>query len=708
MNPFKKLSFYEDIIPSFSKREMLTLSGLLLLGGLLFYQSFQSYQKEFNHTLDDIFIVSNLHNSYKHAAENSVQEKDLYQKLRTEYLDLIEDIEELPTAKNHFPLLYKLESTYINRNDNIINQLVATYRTEMDAKNISSIKYFDAQPILSDLYEQVRKKQQDYVLTTNYYRTTTYFILLVIVIFISHILIKHYAKERHRAVTSSQTKSEFLANMSHEIRTPLNGIIGMTELMKSTMLDEVQKQYLHSLTISAEGLNELINDILDISKIESGRVEIESIPINLKKIIDDTFIQFQTKAQEKNVKLIKDIESNLHLSYIGDPTRIKQILINLISNALKFTHTGHVRIIARPCRKDNQNIYIEVQDTGIGIPEHKRESMFKKFSQAENTTTRKYGGTGLGLAICKNLIEHMHGEINYHSNEFGGTTFWFTLGLPRTDFTYEETQVESHYREGTKIDATVILAEDNKVNQQYAIKILKDMGITVLLAETGVSVIQQFKNNIGNIDLILMDCRMPEMDGYTATEVIRRHEQDNGLKVTPIVALTANAIKGDIEKCMECGMDDYLAKPIRRNILEDGVTKWLQPHSIDTPPARATSNTIEILLENIIDAEVFEEMRSIMGTDMDNMVHQYISTTHIYIKKISDGISLENFETIADAAHTLKSSSASLGAISIHSFCKNIEELAKDGTDIVSIKELFEKLTAYIEETNETLLKRLA
>jgi signal transduction histidine kinase/DNA-binding response OmpR family regulator len=689
-----KLNLTEYAVPSFSAREMLILSILFITGGFFFLQSFKSYQDEFNHTLDDIFVLSELHRNIPNEVfQNQSDKEDKFNYLIDQATDLAEDLNEIPSTKDSTSFRYKIDSLIINRNDFEIDETLNKYKTQIN-NLISEQKHLDENnKTLFELYYLIRKKQQDYAYISNAYRTATYFTILLIVIYSSIIFIRHYAQERIRAIKSNNSKTDFLANMSHEIRTPLNGIIGMSDIIQSTVLTDEQKQYMRSLTISAENLNDLINDILDISKIESGKIDLENVPFNLEEIIEDILISFQIRIKNKNLKISKIISDISHLSFMGDPTRIKQILINLISNAIKFTDSGHVKIIVKENPDDAEKILIEVEDTGIGIHDSKRDSMFQKFSQADNSTTRKYGGTGLGLAISKKLVTLMSGDIDYKTNKYRGTTFWFTLKLLKApENSIKSNNMPIEYDFSILKGKNILVAEDNKVNQEYVLKVLGDMGLTVFVAETGVSAIQIFRQSKYKFDLILMDCRMPEMDGYEATEHIREYEKFQGLKKTKIVALTANAFKGDIERCFTAGMDGYLTKPIHRKKLENEVIKWITDESLMT---QEISEDIEDRNEEnleLIDKSIFKEMEEVMEESMPVIVQQYIESIPDYISKIKNGQSENSKIIIAEFAHPLKSSSASMGATQLRKICADIERMANADEDMQKIADLIEKI----------------
>ncbi|MCF7816646.1 MAG: transporter substrate-binding domain-containing protein [Kiritimatiellales bacterium] len=378
-------------------------------------------------------------------------------------------------------------------------------------------------------------------------------------------------QSREMAENASQAKSEFLANMSHEIRTPLNGIVGMAQLLADTPLSSEQKNCADTILQSTAGLLTIINHVLDISKIEAGQMDLRKSPVDLRGMCGNIRDLFAPQIEEKNVVLTCACADNVPLYVTGDEGLIRQVLVNLVGNAIKFTHKGSVTLNIESHTKTNgeSELYFQVIDTGIGISKDQQATVFEKFTQADGSAKRMYGGTGLGLAISKKLIELMGGKIGVISSTGRGSTFFFNLALPPADQPAKPEALEkpeaTQVREGVKI----LLVEDNKVNQKVAMAILRKAGCHVDGVENGQDAIQQISR--AKYDLVLMDCQMPIMDGFEATARIRA--MSGAVAKIPIIAITAHAMRDDRQKCLDGGMDDYISKPVSRQALVSLINK---------------------------------------------------------------------------------------------------------------------------------------
>ncbi|MBL8250136.1 MAG: response regulator, partial [Candidatus Competibacter sp.] len=390
---------------------------------------------------------------------------------------------------------------------------------------------------------------------------------------------------RDEAQRASRAKSDFVSRMSHELRTPMNAILGFAQLLDREPLTPVQRDYSQRIHTAGQHLLNLIGEVLDLAKIEAGRLVLERIPFNLKGTAEEVAAVTLKRAQAKGVAVRVDIASDLADQVQGDPTRVRQVLINLLDNAVKFTERGEVGLRVK-ADAEPDSVLFQVWDTGIGMDGEGIQKLFKPFTQADQSTTRKYGGTGLGLAICKDLVEAMGGALQVESRPGQGTRFWFSLPLepaePTPALAAREAPIErpagasaeeGRTGPGAARSRHVLLVEDNEVNQLVASSMLAVIGATYEIAGNGLEALERFQQR--RYDLVLMDVEMPVMDGHTAAREIRRWERERGAASTPVIAMTANAMAEDRARCAASGMDDYLAKPYEMAALVAIVQRWL-------------------------------------------------------------------------------------------------------------------------------------
>jgi len=498
-----------------------------------------------------------------------------------------------------------------------------------------------------------------------------------------------------KAEESAKTKEEFLANMSHEMRTPMNVIIGMSNQLHKTELNRQQNFYVNTINVAADNLLVIINDILDISKIDAGKLNLETIAFNVRELVKRSVTVLSLKAEEKGLELKFDIDESIEPVLIGDPYRLNQIMLNLLSNAVKFTEKGSVEIYccAISSNDNKQQLSITVKDTGIGMDEEFKSKIFQKFLQEENSTSRKYGGTGLGLSITKQLVDLMGGEIKVKSKKNKGTSIEmlipFSIGNVEDLEPENNTVIDSEVLNGKRI----LLVEDNDMNRILAIEILKYYGAEIEEAVNGKVATELMREK--KYDVVLMDLSMPLMDGYQATYIVR-----NELKLTtPIIALTANAIKGENKKCLKAGMNDYISKPFNEANLVQTIAKWIgiNVELVEKSTEFKAQETALFSLKMIRDIANGNE------AFVKKVIRTFIDQMKVSLNEMQVAITNNDFDLLYLHSHKSKTNIDTLLIDSLKAEIRTLEKMASDKMINEETKRIFNK----VETTMALVLEKL-
>lgn len=490
------------------------------------------------------------------------------------------------------------------------------------------------------------------------------------------------------ANTAAQAKSDFLAVMSHEIRTPMNGVIGMVQVLKKTSLDEKQIKLLSSISQSSQILMAILNDVLDFSKLDANKLHLENIPFSIKQMLEQVHYNFSPEAERKKLLLkLSSLDEDLWIK--GDQTRITQVVNNLLSNAIKFTRKGSVEFTTKALPLDGERVMLQlkVKDSGVGMTPQQQEKLFQPFTQADSSTTRQYGGTGLGLVICKRLIDLMGGTFKLSSVHGLGTEFLVEIPLwvAEAPAVAENPWYSSAGMTGALKTGHILLADDVLVNQEVATYILKAAGYSVTAVGNGVEVLRHYQEHGSEIDLILMDCLMPEMDGYETTRKIRELEKE-GERHIPIIALTASAMTEVREKCLEAGMDEFVSKPFEEMELLGKINRCLEPissvlklSSLSLPSAESPTTPLQKSTEDhVMDHKILDDLFKRFGPEKGKiLLEKFLEAMDESSRNLQAAFVEKDNQVMHRMVHNLKSTCANVGATEARQIAVHIEDVIK-------------------------------
>lgn len=507
-------------------------------------------------------------------------------------------------------------------------------------------------------------------------------------------ILEDYSEAKEKAEESTKLKEAFLANMSHEIRTPMNAIIGFSDILSKRKLGDQEKEYVKTIKLAGENLLTIINDILDISKIEAGMMTFEEHTFSVQDIFKSLHVMMMGKAKEKNLELSFSCDIDVPESLLGDPTRLTQIIINLTGNAIKFTQKGKVSVHVKVLKNENaklkddigQNktlLEFSIADTGIGISKDKLEQIFERFRQAESHTTRKYGGTGLGLSIAKQLVELQGGHLNVKSEFKIGSVFSFCIPYKKSKHVQAAmATIVKNYNMEDLMKLKILLVEDNHLNVKLISSLFSENNLKLEVAENGIVSIEKLKENDGStlltkcFDIVLMDMEMPGMNGYEAAAFIRNEMKSN----IPIIAMTANAMAGERERCLSLGMNDYISKPINANLLFEKIYDLTLPVMIKEPDVVIKSESVTNG-ENICNLRYLFDMVGGKKHLIKEITDAFLVQVPEELRCINDAVAKSDYPIIKRISHTMLSSVSIMGISVLEPVLKSMEVLAVKASD---------------------------
>ncbi len=680
--PFKAIHFYEEALHKYeSTGDKNWIQNTHRLLGKVYY-GLKNYDKAIFHINKSVELA---------------KEQRLVSYLRDNY----EILSQIYDSKNDLKKSLEYNKLYTQCKDSILNENsainIARLQTEFE---------FERQNQEIELLRKNTEIQNEKIKAQDTQRN--FLVLIIIAVLVLLVIIYYRYREKHKAQEqilkakeeaelAREMQEQFLANTSHEIRTPMNGIIGMTSQLLDSKLSNEQLEYALAIKESSNNLMVIINDLLDLSKIKAGKMAFEKIPFSISDLCKNLIFSLQYRSSEKNIKLISSIDEKIPAALLGDPVRLNQVLLNLTGNAIKFTEEGEVKINVKLLKDDGKKVRLlfSVQDTGIGIPNNKLDTIFESFTQVNATTTRKYGGTGLGLTIAKQIIEQQGGTISVSSKVNEGSTFVFVLDFTKTKKKAKEIKEPTFsdpFNQNVNLSkVNILVVDDNRVNQRVAALTLKKWNANVIVADDAKSAIELL--NTSNIHLILMDIAMPEMDGLEATKYIRE-KLASPICNTPIMAMTASALIGEEEKCITSGMNDYISKPFNPNDLFNKIIRFIPKELI-----KVTEKSIDLTFLHKR-AEGDKEF-------LKELFDSYITEMPKYLGEFNQFVKEKNWSGIGKQAHKMRSPISLVGATELKMILEKIELEALVENKRPELLVLFEKVNELSLKTIEDITKEL-